>query len=274
MNTLKNITEKIRRDGLRGAAAAGIRRFASALDQPKPNPVSAIPREPDPVTAIPPAWSDYLTWLSFAVPGMLTRSNVDTMSFALQHLPNDAPMLEIGSFCGLSTCVLSYLRLRHSISNRFFSCDRWTFEGQTPGAPLGDHKFITHDQYRTFVRDSYLRNADKFCKPDLPHTIEADSDTFFQRWSAAESATDVFGRNVKLGGPLSFCYIDGNHSYEFAKRDFVNTDRFLAGGGYILFDDSGDGSGWEVCKVIEEVLKSGSYRLVANNPNYLVQKQG
>jgi hypothetical protein len=117
-----------------------------------------------------------------------------------------------------------------------------------------------------------LRNTNIFCKPDLPYTIEADSDTFFRRWSAAETATDVFGRNVDIGGSLSFCYIDGNHSYESAKRDFANTDRFLAPGGFIFFDDSGDGSGWEVCKVVEEVLKSGSYDLIAKNPNYFFQK--
>jgi hypothetical protein len=61
----------------------------------------------------------------------------------------------------------------------------------------------------------------------------------------SRSAIDVFGRNVVLGGSLSFCYIDGNHTYGFAKRDFENKDRFLAPGGFIFFDDSGDGSGWE-----------------------------
>ena len=112
-----------------------------------------------------------------------------------------------------------------------------------------------------------------FCKTDLPYTIEADSDTFFKQWSAAESVTDVFGRNVDMGGALSFCYIDGNHTYDCAKRDFVNADQYLSPRGFILFDDSGDGSGWEVCKVVEEVLKSGSYHLIAKNPNYLVQKR-
>jgi hypothetical protein len=264
-------TYKICRGGLRATAAAAMRRFAAALDNSNPDPVNALPPA-DPQDAIPSAWSEYLSWLSFAVPGMLDRRNADAISFALQHLPNDAPMLEIGSFCGLSTSVIAYFRLKHSISNRLFTCDHWAFEGQDVGAYLGDSEFVTHEEYRTFVRDSYLRNTNIFCKPDLPYTIEADSDTFFRRWSAAETATDVFGRNVDIGGSLSFCYIDGNHSYESAKRDFANTDRFLAPGGFIFFDDSGDGSGWEVCKVVEEVLKSGSYDLIAKNPNYFFQK--
>jgi hypothetical protein len=286
MKTVYKIAEKIRRDGIRAVAAA-IHRFADAMYHSKSDPVNEIrpanesatvneiaqANESATVDAIPSAWSEYLSWLSFAVPGMLDRRNVDAMSFALQHLPNDAPIVEIGSFCGLSTCVINYLRHQHSISNRLFTCDRWTFEGQNLEAYLGDSEFVTHDQYRTFVRESYLRNIQMFCKPDFPYTIEADSDTFFQLWSATGNATDVFGRNVEIGGPLSFSYIDGNHAYEFAKRDFVNTDRFLAPGGFIFFDDSADGSGWEVCKVVEEVLKSGSYHLVAKNPNYLVQKR-
>lgn len=263
MTITNKIADKLQRDGLRGTTVSVMRRFAEMIDHSKPNPSNPIPS----------VQSDYLNWLSFAVPGMLDRGNVDSISFALQHLPGDAPMVEIGSFCGLSTCVIAYLSLKHSITNRLFTCDRWAFEGQEIGAFLGDHKFVTHDSYRTFIRDSYLRNTSMFCNPNLPYTIEADSDAFFQRWSAAERAVDVFDRDVEMGGALSFCYIDGNHTYEFAKRDFTNTDRYLLPGGFILFDDSGDGSGWEVCQVVEEVLKSGSYDLIAKNPNYLLRKR-
>ncbi len=218
------------------------------------------------------AWSDYLLWLTFAVPGMLNRGNINAMAYALRHLPSDAPMLEIGSFCGLSTCVLGYLRAKLGVTNRFFTCDRWSFEGQALGEALGDSPTVTHDVYQAFVRESYLRNIKTFCKGDLPLTVEADSDTFFASWQASKSTHDVFGREARLGGPLSFCYIDGNHTYDFARRDFDNTDRHLVSGGFILFDDSADGSTWEVCRVVAEVVASGSYRVVAKVPNYLVQK--
>jgi len=222
---------------------------------------------------LPSAWSDYLVWLSFAVPGMLNRGNVDSMAHALQHMPREGAMLEIGSFCGLSTCVLSYLRQKHAVTAPFFTCDRWSFEGQELGASLGDSLQVTHDDYRTFVRESFLRNARTFCKGDEPRTIEKDSDEFFAAWNQREVTQDVFGRPATLGGPLSFCYIDGNHSYEYARRDFDNTDRALVAGGFILFDDSGDGSQWEVNRLVQDVLKSGAYLLVAKAPNYLLQKQ-
>ena len=53
---------------------------------------------------------------------------------------------------------------------------------------------------------------------------------------------------------------------------FANCDEYLEGGGFLLFDDSSDGSGYEVCRVVQEVLKNGRYELVAKNPNYFFRK--
>ena len=84
-------------------------------------------------------------------------------------------------------------------------------------------------------------------------------------------ATDVFGRAVTLGGLLSFCYVDGNHSYEGVKCDFENCDAFLEPGGFILFDDSTLKS-FGVHRLMPEVLATGRYQLAAKNPNHLFQK--
>lgn len=111
-----------------------------------------------------------------------------------------------------------------------------------------------------------------FSRNDLPFTIETFSDEFFELWAASANCRDVFGRECTLGGEISFCYIDGNHTFEFAKRDFANTDKYLQVGGFILFDDSADGSGWEVCRVIGEALGTKRYEVVAANPNYFLRK--
>lgn len=99
------------------------------------------------------------------------------------------------------------------------------------------------------------------------------SDEFFRRWFENEKTVDVFGHPVTLGGKISFCYIDGNHTYEFAKRDFENTDRALVSGGFILFDDSGDDSHWEVNQLTREISSGRQYELVSRNPNYLFRKK-
>jgi hypothetical protein len=234
-------------------------------------PVQPAPQQIGPVT-LPSGWDEYLLWLSFAVPGMLAKGNVNGMAHAIRHMPPGGAMLEIGSFCGLSTCVLAHLRRTLGATAPFFTCDRWAFEGQQLGSLIGSSPTVTHDAYRAFVRESFQRNARMFCGPDLPATIEQDSDGFFDLWRRSVPSTDVFGRPASLGGPLSFVYIDGNHTYDFANRDFRNSDEFLLPGGFLLFDDSADGSQWEVCGVVKEVLASGRYELVAKLPNYLVRK--
>ena len=214
----------------------------------------------------------YLDWLSWANAGMLFRGNHCSFDHAIKHLKDDAPILEIGSFCGLSTNVLNYYRRLNGRNNRLFTCDPWKFEGAEPGRMLGKFSSVTHDEYREFVRESFLRNVRLFSRDDLPHTIEAPSADFFTAWRRHSEVTDVFGRKVTLGGQIGFVYIDGCHAYADAKVDFHLTDEFLEPGGFVLFDNSADGSSWEVCRVIEEVKATGRYEVAIANPNYLFRK--
>jgi len=212
---------------------------------------------------------DYLAYLSFANAGMLNKGNLLCFDYAIRNLPSKNPMVEIGSFSGLSTNIIAYFRRKHGVENELFTCDKWEFEGADGN--VGDSD-IPHDEYREFVKASYIRNVRMFSRSALPRTIELLSDDFFSAWGRRQTVTDVMGRPAQLGGPISFCYIDGNHGYDFSRRDFLNTDRFLEPGGFVLFDDSADGSPWEVCRVIEEVKLLANYRFVVKNPNYLFQK--
>ncbi len=226
-------------------------------------------RDVDPEDPLQVPDDDFLNWLTFANAGMLEKGNLWAIEHAARNLPSSAPVLEIGSFCGLSTNVISYFLAKHGRANRVFTCDRWVFEGAENGGEIGAG--ITHEMYRRYVKESFLRNVEFFSKTK-PATIEVFSDEFFRLWREGEAVRDVFGQTVRLGGPLSFCYVDGNHSYEFAKRDFSNTDAFLEKGGFILFDDSGDGSRFGVAQLMREIRRSGRYRVVCANPNYLFQR--
>jgi predicted O-methyltransferase YrrM len=212
----------------------------------------------------------YIAYLTFANAGMLNKGNLLCIDYAMRNLPSKNPIVEIGSFCGLSTNLLAYFKHKHGVSNPIYNCDKWIFEGADGN--VGDTE-IPHAEYRAFVMDSYKRNVQMFSRWELPRTIEAQSNEFFTAWGRGESTTDVFGRPARLGGPISFCYIDGNHSYEFAKADFENTNRFLEPGGFVLFDDSADGSKWEVTRVIEEIKQRSDYEFVVKNPNYLFRKK-
>jgi hypothetical protein len=256
VGTLGKATAVWRERGLTGLARAVGRKIAGGY---RPGPVGD-------------AWTEYLSWLAFANAGMLVRGNADCFDYAVRNLPSAAPMVEIGSFCGLSTNVLTYLKRKHGAANPLVTCDPWAFEGSEAGRMLGDSPTVSHADYRAFVKETFERNVRFFSRGDLPYSFEATSDAFFAAWGDGEDRRDVFGRTFRLGGPVSFAYVDGHHAYEFARRDFENCDRYLDRGGFLLFDDSGDGSEWEVRKVVREVAATGRYELVARNPNFFFRK--
>lgn len=225
----------------------------------------------DPQEAWIEATDDFVKWLCFANAGMLDAGNKYLMDYALGRLRSDAPILEIGTFCGLSANLLTHYKRKHGLRNRLITCDRWEFEiGDADRERVGG-SHVSFADYKLFVRDSYLRNARTFSGDDLPFTIEATSKELFEMWSGGREVCDVFGRTIKLGGPLSFCYIDGNHSYEGAREDFVNCDQFLESGGFLLFDDS-TLEMFGVSRLMPEVIATGRYRLAAQNPNHLFEK--
>lgn len=215
---------------------------------------------------------DYLKWLRFANAGMLDNGNPYLIDIAMKQLPSTAPILEIGTFCGLSTNVLSHYKRKYGLQNRLLTCDKWSFPNDAGQSTHVSGTPILFSDYRAFVRESYIRNARMFSGDDLPGTIELTSDEFFEAWRAKRQPRDVFGRSTALGGPLSFCYIDGDHSYEGAKKDFVNCDEFLEVGGFLLFDDSANAT-FGVRDLMPEIMSSGRYELCAANPHHLFRKR-
>lgn len=219
----------------------------------------------------PDIHDEYVDWLCFANAGMLDRGNLYLMDHAISHLPSAAPLLEIGSFCGLSANVLTHFKRKHRVENKLITCDKWHFENARKDSDTVGGSPILFSEYRTFVRDAYIRNTRMFSGDDLPFTIEMTSSEFFTAWREKRTVQDVFGRPTTLGGPISFCYVDGDHTYEGAKQDFLNCDACLEEAGLILFDDS-TVEKFGVRDLIPEVTASGRYKLVAHNPNHLFQK--
>ena len=72
-----------------------------------------------------------INWLCFANAGMLTRGNLHLIDTAMKQLPSAAPILEIGSFCGLSANVLTHYKRKYDVKNRLVTCDKWEFENAT-----------------------------------------------------------------------------------------------------------------------------------------------
>ena len=200
---------------------------------------------------------------------MLDRGNLYLIDYALSRLPSNASLVEIGSFCGLSTNLITYYKSKHRVTNKLFTCDKWEFEG-SESEYVGDSS-VLFSNYKGLVRDSFLRNTHTSSGADLLFSIEAFSNEFFSLWKEGRVVQDIFKRSIALGGPISFCYVDGNHSYDGAKADFLNCDAFLEVGSFLLFDDS-IWQGFGVHRLMPEVLATNRYQLEATKRNHLFRK--
>jgi hypothetical protein len=208
----------------------------------------------------------FTRFLGYINPGMLEAGNVHVFDYVIRNLDSEDAILEIGSFAGLSTNLIIYFLEKHNRKNRFFTVDPWKLADDSVTFYNGKFSF---KEYNSFVKESFRRNV-RFFNPDhLPYTIEGISSSFFEKWKNQETVNDVFDRSVRLGGALSFCYIDGDHAPESVALDFRLCDQYLARNGYLFFDDST----WDdVNVVMQQILATGRYRLVMRNPNYLFQK--
>ncbi len=213
--------------------------------------------------------------------GMLHPGNVFAMAHAIRKMPEEGAVLEIGSYAGLSTNVLAYLLQKHRRAHPFFSCDAWIYEGfhdDSPGISparlqhMDGAADISRDAYMQYIKSCFIRGTRFFSTLRLPHTFHLTSDAFFEKWKAGETGEGVFGRNAKLGGPLAFVYIDGNHAYEFAKRDVENSLSLLLPGGFLLLDDTADFLPYGSRQLARELQRDRRVELVMKNPNYLYRK--
>lgn len=215
---------------------------------------------------------EFIRWLRYANAGMLDPGNSWSMDYAIRHLPSDHPLVEIGSFAGLSTNVICHLLRKHGRRNALFTCDNWDVTGQQKTGHI-EGSILTFPEYAGYVRAGFLRNVEFFSPANRPFTIESSSSEFFEKWGRGESVTDIFGRTARLGGSISFCYVDAIHSCEAVRREFDSIELYLDRGGFILFDDSSDSSPFGLNRLMREIAASGGYELVHQNPNYLFRRR-
>jgi hypothetical protein len=214
----------------------------------------------------------YIPWLCTVVGGWLdaTHNNIRAVDHAIQHMPTHGAILEIGSFLGRSANVITYLAFKYNRDNPFFCCDPWVFE--LTEEPIGGYFDAGTQAFALYAKEVFKLNMVTFSQGRRPYAIEAFSDQFFEQWHKAATVVDVFGRSVTLGGPISFAYVDGAHTYEATKRDFLNIHEHLLPGGFIMFDDSADHSGFGSTQVAHEVKKNPVYELVFKTPNYFFRR--
>jgi hypothetical protein len=222
--------------------------------------------------------NETLEWMnySFASPenGFPLRKQY-SCRYALERLPSEAPIIEIGVFSGRSTNFLIYLQESLNLSNRLITTDPWRF-----GSDKRLNINVTMEDYQNQIKEQFIRNMSFWHQDSLPESFDMNSDNFFSKWTTDSELGTLFSKTSKLGGEISFCYLDGDHSYEQVKKDFTNIDKILQAQGFIFFDDSDRyhldaGKMANGCyKLVCEILKTKRYVVAIKNPNYLLQKVG
>ena len=207
------------------------------------------------------------------VPGWLRPANVWCFRHALTHLPGDAPLLEIGSFCGLSTVVLLHLKQHLGVRNILFTCDPWIVPEGPEDALVAESTRLTIGDMRGMCARVFVRNVSFFSAAELPASFQMTSDEFFDAWNRRAMPDDVFGRAHALGGPFAFVYVDGSHKFSLVKRDFEHLDLLLEPGGFVLFDDSGADTGDGPSRVANEIATRPDYELIQRAPNAFFRKR-
>jgi Methyltransferase domain len=210
--------------------------------------------------------------------GMLKEGNIGLIDFAIKNMPTEGCVLEIGSYGGLSTNLIIHLMRKHQKNNSFYTCDAWIYEGykdtlqKVTNSYIDGRKDIERTEYSVYMKNAFI-NSTRFLSPqNLPFSFHQYSNSFFDSWNENKSELDIFGRTVSLGGHISFAYIDGGHSYEVAWKDFNNIASHLLPNGYVLLDDSADGQNFGSAQIISQIKKDSRFKVIAKNPNYLIQK--
>jgi len=209
--------------------------------------------------------------------GMLHEGNIYLMDYAIQHMPSDGIVFEIGSYAGLSTNVMLHLLEKHGKKHRFVGCDAWIYEGfkdhtGTIEKHIDGKPNVSRKAYVTYIQNAFVNAATLLHPNAKPHTCHSPSDAFFNTWNTTNEFTDVFDRTFSIQQEISFAYIDGDHSYEQTKKDFENVDSKLKVNGFILLDDSADHLNFGSSDFIKDIKKNDNYKIIDSNPNYLIQK--
>ncbi|NHM00504.1 class I SAM-dependent methyltransferase [Flavobacterium difficile] len=209
--------------------------------------------------------------------GMLHEGNIFLLDYAIQNMPNEGIVLEIGCYGGLSTNLIIHLLKKHKKGNPFMGCDAWVYEGYHDHLGNKDTYIdgridISRTAYTQYIKNAFITSTLFLHAKNLPHTCHLTSDLFFDKWQHNEVFTDVFDRDFKINERIAFAYIDGDHSYEQTKKDFENVASRLMVNGYVLIDDSAKNMTFGSAKFIKEIQKNKDFKLIDSNPNFLFQK--
>lgn len=160
------------------------------------------------------------------VEGWLSSTQGELLCGLAQLNPSLGTVVEIGSFLGRSTICLAQ-GCRRIKADKMYTIDNF----------VGD----LHIGLRRNFFDDFWANIRKYQLEDWVIPLVSDSVQASQKWT----------KGIRL------LFIDGNHSYQGVKKDFLTWQKFIPMGGIIAFHDSLSWPG--IVRLIFELILKGDY---------------
>lgn len=172
-----------------------------------------------------------------AIKGQIRRDEACCLYELARKAKGGGVIVEIGSYRGLSTAALARGSLQGA-GTPVYAID--PHEHVDRNAQTGEvvWRYDSRDQ-RAFLKNMWLAGVAQIVRPICLLSGEA-----------------VAGWNK----PISLLWIDGNHEYQAARKDFEMWERFLVLGGILAFHDSID-PGRGPYRVVREILAEGRFSL-------------
>jgi ubiquinone/menaquinone biosynthesis C-methylase UbiE len=176
--------------------------------------------------------------------------------FLLELMPKNSISAEVGVWKGeFSKKILKIVQPKE-----LHLIDPWKFESEQIyknawyGRKIGSQNAI--DQIYDFV-------TKQFCQ-------EVENNRVFIHRNLSTNTGNSFSDNY-----FDWVYIDGNHLYEFVKKDLELFYRKVKKGGYICGDDYEEGGWWKggVKKAVDEFLQKGTAKKIKiKNKQFILKK--
>lgn len=165
---------------------------------------------------------------ALSVEGMVSDAEAAKLTELAAEVPEDACIVEVGSYRGRSTCALA---IGAADGARVYAIEpHESFEGVLGGS------FGPPD------RRAFFENLLRVGVVEKVRLVNLSAEIVCKGWTL----------------PIGLLWIDGDHTEEGVRRDFGAFEPFLRPGGVVAFHDARDPEGGPA-KLLEELRASGAY---------------
>lgn len=148
----------------------------------------------------------------------LTEDHVLALFDAARDLPEDNPVIvEIGSFLGRSAVAFT-LAIKNKRGGKLYSIDPFNADSDPASAPT--LRRVAHEIEMPLI-DRFTENVKRYGSFKHVEVLRGYSQDFSKDWNR----------------PIDLLYIDGDHSYEAVRRDFLEWTPFIKPGGFLAMHD-------------------------------------